>query len=107
MISIGLVHYSSTQAIVLFASPKLRHGEGHWTNPKMAPVTEIATIPLAAGATIEDPHSPAGKVWQSTLDTVSAQDGFQKAYYGREVEDPRVLQFFVGMLLQVIWAVGF
>lgn len=62
----------------------------------MAPVTEIATFPLAAGATIEDANSPAGKVWRSALDTVSAQDGFQKAYYGREVEDPSVLQFFVG-----------
>lgn len=62
----------------------------------MAPATEIATLPLFAGATIEDPDSPAGKVWQSTLDTVSAQDGFQRAYYGREVENQGVLQFLIG-----------
>lgn len=42
----------------------------------MAPATEIATLPLTAGATIEDANSPTGKVWQSTLDTVSAQVGF-------------------------------
>ena len=62
----------------------------------MAPATEIATLPLASGAAIEDPNSSAGKVWQSTLDTVSQQDGFQRAYYGREVENPSVLQLFIG-----------
>lgn len=65
----------------------------------MAPATEIATLPLAAGATIEDPNSSAGKVWQSTLDTVSAQDGYQRAYYGREVENPSVVQLLVGKIL--------
>ncbi|KAK4693665.1 hypothetical protein P7C71_g3776, partial [Lecanoromycetidae sp. Uapishka_2] len=59
------------------------------------PATEIATIPLSAGANIEDPSSAAGKVWQATLDTVSQQDGYQRAYYGREVENQSVLQFFV------------
>ena len=62
----------------------------------MAPATEIATMPLIAGATIEDHDSSAGKVWQSTLDTVSAQDGFQRAYYGREVENQSVLQLLIG-----------
>lgn len=61
----------------------------------MAPATELATLPLASGAAIEDPDSPAGKVWQSTLDTVSQQDGFQRAYWGREVENQSVLQLFV------------
>ena len=62
----------------------------------MAPATELATIPLVSGATIEDPNSPAGKIWQSTLDTVSQQEGFQRSYWGREVENPSVLQLFVG-----------
>ena len=62
----------------------------------MVPATEIATLPLIAGATIEDPDSSAGKVWQSTLDTVSAQDGFQRAYYGREVENQSVVQLLIG-----------
>ena len=66
----------------------------------MAPATEIATLPLASGATIEDPDSPAGKVWQSTLETVSAQDGFQRAYYGREVENNSILQLFIGKRLK-------
>lgn len=60
------------------------------------PATEIATLPLSAGANIEDHSSAAGKVWQATLDTVSQQEGFQRAYYGREVENQSVLQFLVG-----------
>ena len=60
-----------------------------------APATEVATIPIKAGATIEDPHSSAGKIWVATLDTVSQQKGYQRAYYGRELEDPSLLQLFV------------
>ncbi|KAL2044878.1 hypothetical protein N7G274_002653 [Stereocaulon virgatum] len=47
----------------------------------MAPVTEIAITPLSTGADIEDPSSSARKVWRSTLDTVSQEDGFQGAYF--------------------------
>ena len=62
----------------------------------MAPATELATIPLVSGATIEDADSPAGKIWQSTLGTVSQQEGYQRSYWGREVENPSVLQLFIG-----------
>ncbi|KAL9104238.1 MAG: hypothetical protein Q9163_000786 [Psora crenata] len=61
----------------------------------MAPVTELATIPLQSGATIEDAASPAGRVWTATLDTVSQQPGYQRACYGRELENQSLLQFFV------------
>lgn len=61
-----------------------------------APATEIATLPLSSGANIEDPSSAAAKVWQATLDTVSQQDGFQRAYYGREVENQSVVQLLIG-----------
>ena len=59
------------------------------------PATEIATLPLQAGATIEDPETPAGKIWSATLDTVSQQDGFQRCYYGRHVEAQTSLDLFV------------
>lgn len=64
----------------------------------MTPATELATLPLASGAAIEDADSPAGKVWQSTIDTVSQQDGFQRLYWGREVENQSVLQLFIGKI---------
>lgn len=68
----------------------------------MTPATELATIPLATGASIEDPTSPAGKVWAGTISTVSQQDGFQRAHWGREVENPSVLQFFVGKRIYLL-----
>lgn len=62
----------------------------------MAPATELATFSLIPGAQIEDGSTPAGQVWASTLATVSSQPGFQRARYGREVENQSVLQIFIG-----------
>ena len=62
----------------------------------MVPATEFATLPLAVGAEVEDLSSEAGKVWHSSLDTVSQQDGFQRLYWGREVENDNVLNLFIG-----------
>ena len=61
----------------------------------MAPVTEIATIPLQAGAEIENPDSPAGNVWQSTIKTISEQGGYKGLYYGLELENQTLLQLLV------------
>ncbi|MCJ1273232.1 hypothetical protein MMC21_001022 [Puttea exsequens] len=61
----------------------------------MVPATEFATLPLAVGAEVEDLSSEAGKVWHSSLDTVSQQDGFQRLYWGREVENDNVLNLFI------------
>ena len=58
-------------------------------------VTEIATIPLKADATFEDSASPAGKVWASVIDTIAEQNGYQRLYYGREVEDSKNLHLVV------------
>ena len=60
------------------------------------PVTEVALIPLQSGAAVEDTNSPAGKIWRETMDTVKAQEGCQKCYYGREIENTNNLHFFVG-----------
>lgn len=62
----------------------------------MVPATEIAVLPLVVGAQIEDPSTSAGEVWKSTIDTVLSQDGAQRAYWGRQVENPSVLDFLVG-----------
>lgn len=62
-------------------------------------VTEIAIIPLSSGANIEDPSSPLGKIWQSSLNTIAGQKGFQRLYWGRQVESSNVIDFFVGMWL--------
>ncbi|KAL2356236.1 hypothetical protein BJ546DRAFT_595358 [Cryomyces antarcticus] len=61
----------------------------------MSPVTERAFLPLIAGADINDQSSDAGKVWQSTLETVTSQDGCQRAYYGCQLEDPTMLELLI------------
>ena len=60
-----------------------------------APVTELATIPLKTGATIEDPDSSAGTIWSASLHTISQQQGYQRAFYGRELENLSLVQLFI------------
>lgn len=60
------------------------------------PATEICFLPLLDVTKIEDPSSDDYRVLQTTLQTLTAQDGFQKAYYGRQKENPNVLQLCIG-----------
>lgn len=59
-------------------------------------VTEVAIFPLSSGANIEDPSSPFGAIWQASLNTIAGQKGFQRFYWGRQVENPNIIDFFVG-----------
>ncbi|KAL8723485.1 MAG: hypothetical protein Q9225_000218 [Loekoesia sp. 1 TL-2023] len=59
------------------------------------PVTEIATIPLQPGADVDDLDSHTGKVLSDTLGTLLQQEGYQRAYKGRRVENPNILQIYV------------
>ena len=58
-------------------------------------VTEVAFLPLAAGSKIEDPSSPAGAVWKEFHDTVDAEETCQRVYWGRQVENPTMLQLCI------------
>jgi len=58
-------------------------------------VTEIAFIPLKAGVDVNDENNPGYQAWQDTLSTVSQQAGYQRAYYGPELEDPSTLQLLI------------
>ena len=60
------------------------------------PATEIAIFPVKADATIEDPHSEAGKAWQSVVKTILAQEGAQRLHWGRQVESPNLVEMLVG-----------
>lgn len=59
-----------------------------------SPVTEIATIVLKPDVSIGE--GEATQIWQSTLNTVSKQPGFQKYYYGLQIENPKTLSLLVG-----------
>lgn len=58
--------------------------------------TEIATLPLKAGSNIEDPNASSHGVWQSVLDTIATQDGYQRLYWGRRVEAPNEISLLIG-----------
>lgn len=60
--------------------------------------TEIATIPLQPGVDLEDPQSAAGEVLENTFSVLRQQDGYQRAYHGRQVENPNIWQLVIGML---------
>ena len=62
----------------------------------MAPVTEIAILPLIADANPEQEGSPAHKVWHELLGTPSKQPGFQRLYWGRHAESPQMVTLLVG-----------
>lgn len=61
-------------------------------------VTEVATLPLIPGSTVEDASTAAGKVWRDMYDTLLQQDGIQTVRYGRVVESPDTVILFVGTL---------
>ena len=65
------------------------------------PTTEIAVMPLKAGAVVEDPSSSAGQAFQYMMTTVSKQEGFQRICWGRRIEKESDLQFLIGKFLLV------
>jgi len=60
------------------------------------PATEIAVMTFKAGATVEDPSSSAAQAFQHMLKTISQQEGFQRVFWGRRVENESEVQLLVG-----------
>lgn len=63
----------------------------------MSQATEIASFSLVPNSNVDDESSDASEVIKSSITTVSGQEGFQAAYYGRYVEREDMLQLVVGM----------
>jgi len=59
------------------------------------PTTEIALIPLKAGAHIGDYDSPAASVINTSFDTLRAVDGMQQINFGTQMEDPTKMQLMI------------
>ena len=62
---------------------------------RISMATEIAILPLKDGKRPDDANSEPGQVLKDTLNTLTEQKGFQRAFWGREVENPDVLRLFV------------
>jgi len=61
----------------------------------MAPVTEVALFPLAEDQNVDDPTSAAGQTLNACLETVSKQDGCQRVFWGKQVENPSIGVAFI------------
>lgn len=57
--------------------------------------TEVAIFQLKNGKTPEDANSATGQVLKDTLNTLTEQKGFQRAYWGTESENPGTFRLFV------------
>jgi quinol monooxygenase YgiN len=58
-------------------------------------VTEIALLPLRADINLNDQTNSAAQTHSAALQTVLAQPGTQRIYWGRQVEDPLLLIWLV------------
>ncbi|KAL8919911.1 MAG: hypothetical protein Q9172_004729 [Xanthocarpia lactea] len=52
-------------------------------------------MPLRPGIDTDDPNSAAGKVLDDTFNTLRAQEGYQRAYHGRQVENRSIFQLVI------------
>jgi len=57
--------------------------------------TEIALLPLHKGKSPEDANSPSGQALKDCLDTLTEQEGFQRAYWGTELENLDLLHLYI------------
>ena len=63
---------------------------------EMAPATEIATLSVIGAASLEKEGSPSYTIWQELLSTIASQDGYQRTYWGRRIEDQSVVSLLIG-----------
>ncbi|KAF7506258.1 hypothetical protein GJ744_012066 [Endocarpon pusillum] len=60
-----------------------------------APTTEIAVLTLKPDTPIEDISTPAGQIFNQMLNSIQSQSGFQRQYWGRQLENPNHLVFSI------------
>ncbi|EXJ78459.1 hypothetical protein A1O1_08859 [Capronia coronata CBS 617.96] len=61
----------------------------------MAPATEICFLPLKEGTNPEDTTGAVGQKFKEFFNTILAQDGCQRLYWGRQVEHPSICTLFI------------
>lgn len=66
-----------------------------------APTTEVAILTLKPDAPIEDVSTPAGQIFNQMLNTIKSQSGFQRQYWGRQLENPNHLVLSIGKKGQI------
>ena len=67
----------------------------------MAEPTQMLILSIPTSLSIEDPASPAGKIWNEILDIVRTSEGYKRLYWGRHVEKAENVQLHIGKSLSV------
>jgi len=62
--------------------------------PSKSPATEIALLTLKAGIDLDS--SPAAQTWEDVKATISAQEGYQRSRFGRQLESPNISLLLIG-----------
>lgn len=57
--------------------------------------TEIVIFPLREGKKTDDTNNAVRQGLKDLFDTLKDQNGFQRAYHGREIENPNTFRLFV------------
>jgi len=62
-----------------------------------SPVTECATITLKPGIDLGTSGTDSAQAWNETLATVAKQAGYQRSYWGRQLENPNIVVWLIGI----------
>jgi hypothetical protein len=57
--------------------------------------TQMITFPIKGSATIEDPKSADGQIWEGILEKIKSSPGYERLYWGRWVERKDKVQLHV------------
>ena len=63
----------------------------------MAEATQMIILPIPISSNLDDATSKDGKAWQEVLNFIKKQPGFQRVYWGRQVETPEKVQLHIGI----------
>jgi hypothetical protein len=62
-------------------------------------VTEIDILPISVNLKLGDAGSAEGKAWNEILSIIRSSRGYQRLYWGRQVETPGNIQLHIGIYM--------
>ncbi|TVY13196.1 hypothetical protein LARI1_G007516, partial [Lachnellula arida] len=60
-----------------------------------SPVTECVVITFKPGVDLETSGTDSAQVWSELLATVAKQPGYQRSYWGHQLENPNIVLWLV------------
>jgi hypothetical protein len=62
----------------------------------MAEATQMIIFPNVPSEGLDDPTTKVGKAWHEVVTILKQQPGYQRVYWGRQVETPENIQLHIG-----------